>query len=53
MHACLFVCPLDTERELGVQQDSRKSSRVVLGAFYVLSECGLFQGQVHISSFGS
>ena len=50
---CVFVCPLDTGRKLGVQQDFQKSSRVVLGMFYVRSECGLFQGQVHVSSFDS
>ena len=47
---CLF-CPLDTGRELGVQQDFQMSSRVVLGTFCVRLECGLFQGQVHISNF--
>ena len=37
----------------GVQRDFQKLSRVVLGTFCVRSECGLFQEQVHISSFDS
>ena len=47
------VCPLDTVRELDVQQEFQKSYRVILGIFYVHSECGLFQKKVHISNFDS
>ena len=41
----MFVCPLDTERELDMQQDVRKSSRVVSGMFCVRSECGCSKGR--------
>ena len=47
------VCPLDTVRELDVQQEFQKSYGVILGIFYVHSECGLFQKKVHISNFDS
>ena len=49
---CVFVCPLETGRELGMQQDFFRG-RLELGTFCLPSECGLFQGQVHISSFNS
>ena len=49
-----FVC-LFAPWKQGVNwaRDFQKSSRVELGTFCVRSECRLFQGQVHISSFDS
>ena len=50
----LCVClPLYAGRELGVQQDFQNLSRVVFRTFCVRSECGMFQGQEHISSLNS
>ena len=36
---CLLVCPLDTGRELDVQQDFQKSSGVFWGYFYLFFTC--------------
>ena len=42
---CVFVCSLDTGRELGVQQDFQKSSRVSKERFVYVQNAGCFKGR--------
>ena len=41
----VFVCPLDTGRELDVQQDFQKSSRVSQERFFYVQNAGCFKGR--------
>ena len=41
----VFVCPLNTGRELGVQQDFQKSSRVSQESFVYVQNVGCFKGR--------
>ena len=49
---CVCFPPGDRAR-IGCAAGLSEVVQSVLGTFYVHSECGLFQGQIHISSFGS